>query len=45
LDARDLIHLAVRLRHQIQEIISTDRGFDTVAEIRRIDPTTFQTIK
>ncbi|MEM4413057.1 MAG: type II toxin-antitoxin system VapC family toxin [Candidatus Caldarchaeum sp.] len=45
LDARDLIHLAVMLRHQIQEIITTDRGFDSVPGIRRIDPTMFQAIK
>lgn len=40
LSPRDLIHLAVMLRHQIQEIITTDRGFDSVKEVRRIDPTT-----
>jgi len=41
LSPRDLIHLAVMLRHRIREIITADTGFDTVPEIRRVDPTTF----
>jgi hypothetical protein len=41
LSPRDLIHLGVMLHHQIPEIITADTGFDTVKEIRRIDPTTF----
>jgi len=38
---RDLIHLAVMLRQNIQTIITTDTGFDSVKEIRRIDPQNF----
>jgi predicted nucleic acid-binding protein len=40
LAARDLIHVATCLHEGIGEIASTDRGFDEVAGIRRIDPTT-----
>jgi len=38
---RDLIHLAVMLRQNIQTIITTDTGFDSVKEIRRIEPQNF----
>ena len=38
---RDLIHLGVMLRHQIQEIVTADTGFDVVEEVRRIDPMMF----
>ena len=41
LSPRDLIHLGVMLRHQIQDIVTADTGFDVVKEIRRIDPATF----
>jgi len=41
LSPRDLIHLAVMLRHGIHEIITADRGFDRVRGIRRIDPAEF----
>ena len=41
LSPRDLIHLAVMLRHGLHEIITADRGFDQVREIRRIDPAEF----
>ena len=41
LSARDSIHLAVMLRHEIREIITADTGFDAVKEVRRIDPTVF----
>lgn len=41
LAARDVIHVATCLHEGITEIVSTDRAFDTVAEIRRIDPATF----
>lgn len=41
LSPRDLIHLAVMLRHGINEIVSADKGFDEVKEVHRIDPTTF----
>jgi predicted nucleic acid-binding protein len=38
LAARDLVHVAACIQEGITEIISTDRGFDQVAEVRRIDP-------
>ena len=38
LAARDLVHVATCLQEGIGEIVSPDRGFDRVAEIRRIDP-------
>ena len=41
LAARDLVHVATCIHDGITEIISPDRGFDGVAEIRRIDPATF----
>jgi predicted nucleic acid-binding protein len=41
LDARDLVHVATCIHEGISEIISPDRGFDQVAELRRIDPTDF----
>jgi predicted nucleic acid-binding protein len=41
LTARDLVHVATCVHEGITEIISPDRGFDGVAEIRRIDPAAF----
>jgi predicted nucleic acid-binding protein len=41
LQARDLVHVATCIHEGITEIISTDRGFDEVAEVRRIDPLAF----
>jgi predicted nucleic acid-binding protein len=41
LSPRDLIHLGVMLRRQIQEIVTADTGFDSVKEVSRIDPMTF----
>lgn len=38
LSARDLIHVATCLREGIEVIISPDRAFDQVKEIRRLDP-------
>ena len=40
LAARDLVHLATCLEEGISEIVSPDRGFDTVPGIRRLDPAT-----
>ncbi len=37
LSARDLVHLATCLEAGIGSIVSPDRGFDAVTEIRRID--------
>jgi Predicted nucleic acid-binding protein, contains PIN domain len=41
LDARDLVHVATCIHEGITKIISPDRGFDQVAEVRRIDPADF----
>jgi predicted nucleic acid-binding protein len=41
LAARDAIHVATCLHEGIGEIVSTDQAFDSVAELRRIDPTVF----
>ena len=38
LSARDLIHVATCLEEGITAIVSPDRGFDAVSEIRRVDP-------
>ena len=38
LKARDLIHAAVMLENGVTRILSTDRHFDRLAEIERIDP-------
>lgn len=35
---RDAIHAAVVLVHGLEGIVSTDRGFDAVPEIKRFDP-------
>src|SRR6186997_766910 len=41
LAARDLVHVATCIHEGIAEIVSPDRGFDQVAEVRRIDPAAF----
>ena len=41
LTARDAIHVATCLHEGIAEIVSADRAFDAVTEIRRIDPAAF----
>ena len=41
LQARDLVHVATCIHEGITEIVSADRGFDRVAEVRRIDPLAF----
>lgn len=41
LSARDLIHVATCLEEGIAAIISPDRGFDAVSEVRRLDPSDF----
>ncbi len=38
LTARDLIHVATCMEEGIDVIVSPDRGFDGVTEIRRLDP-------
>lgn len=39
--ARDLVHVAVMMRAGIEEIVSVDKDFDEVEEVRRTDPHTF----
>jgi len=39
LQACDLLHVATCLEERIEAIVSPDRAFDEVAELRRIDPT------
>ena len=41
LAARDVIHVATCIHEGISEILSTDRGFDGVREVRRIAPEEF----
>jgi len=41
LTARDLVHVATCQHEGISEIISPDRGFDSVDGLARIDPTRF----
>jgi predicted nucleic acid-binding protein len=41
LNARDLIHVAVMLENGITCILSTDRHFDQVSQVERIDPHDF----
>ena len=41
LSARDLIHVATCIHEGITEILSSDRGFDAVQEVRRIPPEEF----
>jgi predicted nucleic acid-binding protein len=38
LSARDAIHAAVVLNHGLEAIISADRAFDQILEIKRLDP-------
>jgi uncharacterized protein len=38
LTARDLIHVATCLQEGLDTIVSPDRGFDSVLEVRRLDP-------
>jgi predicted nucleic acid-binding protein len=41
LQARDLIHLAVMRRLGATRIVSSDRGFDAVPGVERLDPARF----
>ena len=41
LAARDLVHVATCVHEGITEIVSPDRAFDQVAEVRRLDPVEF----
>ena len=41
LQARDLVHVATCIHEGIAEIMTADRGFDLVVEVRRVDPVAF----
>jgi predicted nucleic acid-binding protein len=41
LKARDLMHVAVMLENGLTHILSTDRHFDQVSQVERIDPHDF----
>lgn len=41
LQARDLVHVATCIHEGVTEIVSPDKGFDQVSELRRIDPSDF----
>ena len=41
LSPRDLIHAAVALHHHALDIITADRGFDSVDGLRRLDPSLY----
>lgn len=38
LEARDLVHVATCIQEGIETLITPDRGFDAVTEIKRLDP-------
>ncbi len=40
IQARDAIHAAVMLNHNVHYIVSADRHFDVIREIQRLDPLT-----
>jgi predicted nucleic acid-binding protein len=41
LSARDLVHVATCIQEGIVDIVSPDRGFDVVKELRRVSPEDF----
>jgi predicted nucleic acid-binding protein len=41
LSARDVVHVATCIHEGISEIVTPDRGFDVVREIRRVPPEDF----
>lgn len=41
-DSRDLIHVVSALKNDAEIIISADRDFDKITEIKRIDPSEFK---
>ena len=43
LDSRDLVHVATCIHEGITQIVSADRAYDAVSEVRRIDPVAFAT--
>jgi uncharacterized protein len=38
LGANDRLHVATCITHGIELVVSADRGFDSVQEVRRVDP-------
>ncbi|MDI6688834.1 MAG: hypothetical protein QME54_00100 [Actinomycetota bacterium] len=38
MSARGAVHAAVVITHQLDGIVSTDKVFDKLSEIKRIDP-------
>lgn len=38
LDVRDAVHAATAVLAGVQEVLSTDRAFDALGEVRRLDP-------
>jgi len=42
IEARDAINVAIMLNHNIHLIISADKHFNQVQEIKRIDPKNFK---
>jgi predicted nucleic acid-binding protein len=38
LSARDIVHVATCVHEGMTDIVTADRGFDAVSEIRRLDP-------
>jgi len=38
LSPRDLIHLSIMIRHDVNYIITADKGFEQVTQVQRIDP-------
>lgn len=43
IEARDAIHVAIMINYDIYLIISTDKHFDQIKQIKRIDPKNFDT--
>ncbi len=41
LNSRDALHAAIMINHRISTIISADKHFDRLGEIKRVDPTKF----
>jgi len=41
IESRDAVHTAVALNNGIKQVISTDRHYDLIKEIKRVDPAEF----
>lgn len=42
LNSRDALHAAIMINHGISTIISADKDFDQLGEIKRVDPSEFE---